>query len=118
MTLVRLYSRTEKLCTKAKTCFLPYTGNPQPKITWLKDGHPLPSGDNFSISPDGSKLHIPQASLSDAGRYSCMASSSVANQTKHYLLDVFGTRCLWMEADSQVGAGDVDLEGFLIACPR
>ncbi|XP_049688139.1 hemicentin-2 [Accipiter gentilis] len=66
-------------------------GNPQPKITWLKDGHPLPSGDNFSISPDGSKLHIPQASLSDAGRYSCMASSSVANQTKHYLLDVFAS---------------------------
>ncbi|KAM9594340.1 hemicentin-2 isoform 4-T4 [Morphnus guianensis] len=66
-------------------------GNPQPKITWLKDGHPLPSGDNFSISPDGSMLHIPQASLSDAGRYSCMASSSVANQTKHYLLDVFAS---------------------------
>ncbi|XP_009950773.1 PREDICTED: LOW QUALITY PROTEIN: hemicentin-2, partial [Leptosomus discolor] len=63
-------------------------GNPQPKITWMKDGHPLPSGDTFSISPDGSVLHIPRASLSDAGRYSCMASSSVANQTKHYLLDV------------------------------
>ncbi|XP_074017166.1 hemicentin-2 [Numenius arquata] len=63
-------------------------GNPQPKITWLKDGHPLPNGNTFSISPDGSMLHIPQASLSDAGRYSCVASSAVANQTKHYLLDV------------------------------
>ncbi|XP_069626703.1 hemicentin-2 [Haliaeetus albicilla] len=66
-------------------------GNPQPKITWLKDGHSLPGGDNFSISPDGSMLHIPQASLSDAGHYSCTASSSVANQTKHYLLDVFAS---------------------------
>ncbi|XP_042642365.1 hemicentin-2 [Tyto alba] len=66
-------------------------GNPQPKITWLKDGHPLPTGDTFSISPDGSVLHIPQASLSDAGRYSCLASSSVANQTKHYLLDVLAS---------------------------
>ncbi|KAM6237533.1 hemicentin-2 [Spheniscus humboldti] len=63
-------------------------GNPQPKITWLKDGHPLPSRDTFSISPDGSVLHVPRASLSDAGRYSCVASSSVASQTKHYLLDV------------------------------
>ncbi|KAM6117600.1 hemicentin-2 [Phoenicopterus ruber ruber] len=63
-------------------------GNPQPKITWLKDGHPLPGGDTFSVSPDGSVLHIPRASLSDAGRYSCVAFSSVANQTKHYLLDV------------------------------
>ncbi|XP_026716212.1 hemicentin-2 [Athene cunicularia] len=66
-------------------------GNPQPKITWLKDGHPLPSGDAFSISPDGSMLHIPRASLSDAGRYSCVASSSVANQTKYYLLDVLAS---------------------------
>ncbi|CAM9699604.1 unnamed protein product [Bubo scandiacus] len=66
-------------------------GNPQPKITWLKDGHPLPSRDTFTISPDGSVLHIPRASLSDAGRYSCMASSSVANQTKYYLLDVLAS---------------------------
>ncbi|XP_065504896.1 hemicentin-2 isoform X1 [Caloenas nicobarica] len=63
-------------------------GNPQPKITWLKDGHPLPGKDTFSVSPDGSVLHVPRVSLSDAGRYSCVASSSVANQTKHYLLDV------------------------------
>ncbi|KAJ7414143.1 hemicentin-2 [Willisornis vidua] len=66
-------------------------GNPQPKITWLKDKHPLPSEDIFSISPDGSVFHIPQASLSHAGRYSCVASSFVANQTKHYLLDVLAT---------------------------
>ncbi|XP_062447296.1 hemicentin-2 [Rhea pennata] len=64
------------------------TGNPQPKITWLKDGHPLTSRDVYSISPDGSILHITQTSLSDAGRYSCVASNSVADQTKHYLLYV------------------------------
>ncbi|XP_059684707.1 hemicentin-2 [Gavia stellata] len=63
-------------------------GNPQPKIIWLKDGHPLPGRETVSISPDGSVLHIPRASLSDAGRYSCVASSSVVNQTKHYLLDI------------------------------
>ncbi|KAK2535403.1 Hmcn2 [Columba guinea] len=63
-------------------------GSPQPKITWLKDGHPLPGKDTFSVSPDGSMLHVTRVSLSDSGRYSCVASSSVANQTKHYLLDV------------------------------
>ncbi|KAM9271186.1 hemicentin-2 [Morus bassanus] len=66
-------------------------GNPQPKITWLKDGHPLHSGDTFSISPDGSMLHIPRTLLSDAGHYSCVASSSAGNQTKHYLLDVLAS---------------------------
>ncbi|XP_014111826.1 PREDICTED: hemicentin-2 [Pseudopodoces humilis] len=65
------------------------SGNPQPKITWLKDNHSLPG--TFSISPDGSLFHIPQASLAHAGRYSCVASSSVANQTKHYLLDVLAS---------------------------
>lgn len=89
------------LLLKARTCFPSHTGNPQPQITWLKDGHPLPSGDTFSVSPDGSKLHIPRASLSDAGRYSC----SVANQTKDYLLDVLGMRCLWMETVSGVSRG-------------
>ncbi|KAM9176553.1 hemicentin-2 [Mergus octosetaceus] len=62
-------------------------GNPQPEVTWLKDGHPLPAGAT-SISPDGSVLRIPQAAPSDAGRYSCVASSPVGEQTKHYLLNV------------------------------
>ncbi|XP_054077069.1 hemicentin-2 isoform X2 [Rissa tridactyla] len=76
-------------------------GKPQPTITWLKDSHPLPNGNTFSISPDGSVFHIPQVSLSDAGRYSCVASSSVANQSKHYLLDV---------SASPTFAGDADAE--------
>ncbi|XP_065551612.1 hemicentin-2 [Lathamus discolor] len=75
-------------------------GNPQPHITWLKDGHPLPSGDTFSVSPDGSMLHIPRASRSDAGRYSC----SVANQTKHYLLDVMASPALVGDAHSAAAA--------------
>ncbi|KAI6075993.1 Hemicentin-2 [Aix galericulata] len=62
-------------------------GNPQPEVTWLKDGHPLPAGAT-SISPDGSVLRIPQAAPSDAGRYSCVASSPVGEQSKHYLLNV------------------------------
>ncbi|XP_040387830.1 hemicentin-2 isoform X3 [Cygnus olor] len=62
-------------------------GNPQPEVTWLKDGHPLPGGAT-SISPDGSVLRIPQAALSDAGHYSCVASNPVGEQTKHYLLNV------------------------------
>ncbi|XP_067398294.1 hemicentin-2 [Emydura macquarii macquarii] len=64
------------------------TGNPKPEITWLKDGSPLHSRDTHYISPDGSVLQINQTTLSSAGRYSCVASNSVADKTKHYLLSV------------------------------
>uniref|UniRef100_A0A8C6YKV8 Ig-like domain-containing protein n=1 Tax=Nothoprocta perdicaria TaxID=30464 RepID=A0A8C6YKV8_NOTPE len=75
------------------------SGNPLPVVTWFwKNGHPVASGDTYSISPDGSILHITQSALSDAGRYACVASNSVANQTKHYVLDVLGTRCFWIKA--------------------
>ncbi|XP_023961842.2 hemicentin-2 isoform X1 [Chrysemys picta bellii] len=63
-------------------------GNPKPEITWLKDGSPLLSRDAYYISPDGSVLQINQTTLSSAGRYSCVASNAVADQTKHYLLSV------------------------------
>lgn len=101
----------KNFCTEPKPSFPPYTGNPQPEVTWLKDGDPLPAGAT-SISPDGSVLRIPQAAPSDAGRYSCVASSPVGEQTKHYLLNVSGTRWLWV-----LSPGDVGFWGFLSACP-
>uniref|UniRef100_A0A8B9CUB0 Ig-like domain-containing protein n=1 Tax=Anser brachyrhynchus TaxID=132585 RepID=A0A8B9CUB0_9AVES len=105
-----LRARMEKLCTEPKPDFLPCTGNPQPEVTWLKDGHPLPGGAT-SISPDGSVLRIPQAAPSDAGRYSCVASNPVGEQTKHYLLNVSGTR----SSPAQGGVGSCPLAP---ACTR
>lgn len=108
----RLRARMEKLCTEPKPDFLPCTGNPQPDVTWLKDGHPLPGGAT-SISPDGSVLRIPQAAPSDAGRYSCVASNPVGEQTKHYLLNVSGTRCFGMQR-----LGDMSLLGLFECLPQ
>ncbi|XP_025060802.1 hemicentin-2 [Alligator sinensis] len=64
------------------------TGNPKPKITWLKDARPLLPGETYYISPDGSVLQINQAPLASAGYYTCVASNSAGDKTKHYLLGV------------------------------
>ncbi|XP_056668537.1 hemicentin-2 isoform X2 [Monodelphis domestica] len=64
------------------------TGHPQPTVTWFKDGRTLSGGDLYSISPDGSLLEILQANFSSSGHYSCIASNSVSEKTKHYKLSV------------------------------
>lgn len=34
------------------------TGHPEPAISWLRDGTPLPSGQHHSISEDGRQLQV------------------------------------------------------------
>ncbi|VTJ68807.1 Hypothetical predicted protein [Marmota monax] len=58
------------------------TGHPPPKVTWFKDGRPLAGGDDAAL------LQIPQASLSSAGHYSCVAANSIGEKTKHVQLSV------------------------------
>ncbi|XP_047380794.1 hemicentin-2 [Sciurus carolinensis] len=58
------------------------TGHPPPKVTWFKDGRPLADGD------DGAVLRVPQANLSSAGHYSCVAANSIGEKTKHFQLSV------------------------------
>ncbi|XP_012372192.1 hemicentin-2 [Octodon degus] len=64
------------------------TGHPQPNITWFKDGRALAAGDTHHISPDGAHLWVPQANLSHAGHYSCIATNAVGEKTKHLQLSV------------------------------
>lgn len=42
------------------------------------------------MSPDGAFLWIPQANLSNAGHYSCIATNSVGEKTKHTQLSILG----------------------------
>lgn len=64
------------------------TGHPPPKVTWFKDGQSLTVEDPYEMSPDGAFLWIPQANLSNAGHYSCIASNAVGEKTKHTQLSV------------------------------
>lgn len=77
-------------CEQPLTSGLSASGHPQPIITWFKDGRPLGGGDAHHTSPDGAHLWVPQANLSHAGHYSCIASNVVGEKTKHFQLSVLG----------------------------
>ncbi|XP_072004768.1 immunoglobulin superfamily DCC subclass member 4-like isoform X2 [Engystomops pustulosus] len=49
-------------------------GDPEPTITWLKNGEVLPSNGKVRIQPRGS-LVITQVALEDAGYYQCVAEN-------------------------------------------
>ncbi|XP_067391212.1 hemicentin-1 isoform X2 [Emydura macquarii macquarii] len=63
-------------------------GNPVPKITWMKDGRPLPQNDDVHALRGGEILQIASAQVEDTGRYTCLASSPAGDDDKEYLVRV------------------------------
>uniref|UniRef100_A0A3Q2CT39 Hemicentin-1 n=1 Tax=Cyprinodon variegatus TaxID=28743 RepID=A0A3Q2CT39_CYPVA len=59
-------------------------GHPPPSLTWLKDGVPVRHGESVSLSEQGRKLEILSASMSDAGRYICVATSIAGEKEVKY----------------------------------
>ncbi|KAL2089466.1 hypothetical protein ACEWY4_014154 [Coilia grayii] len=64
------------------------TGNPVPEITWLKDGLPLVSDRHHKVMSHGRFLQIISAQVSDTGRYSCLATNSAGDRSRHFNLNV------------------------------
>ncbi|XP_033115180.1 junctional adhesion molecule A-like [Anneissia japonica] len=58
------------------TCSKP-DGDPDPSITWYKDGQALSTTDTtrFTTSEDALEIHIEAATAADGGRYTCKAES-------------------------------------------
>ncbi|MGH0173029.1 UNVERIFIED_CONTAM: hypothetical protein FKN15_020671 [Acipenser sinensis] len=64
------------------------TGIPAPKLTWMKDGRPLPQTDGIRVLRGGEVLRIASAQVEDTGRYTCLASSPAGDDDKEFLVRV------------------------------
>uniref|UniRef100_A0A3B3BIE7 Hemicentin 1 n=1 Tax=Oryzias melastigma TaxID=30732 RepID=A0A3B3BIE7_ORYME len=62
--------------------------NPVPEIKWLKDGLLLVPDRHHQILSHGRFLQISEAHVADTGRYSCLASNSAGDRSRHYNLNV------------------------------
>lgn len=65
-------------------------GNPVPDIKWLKDGHLLVPDWRHQVLSHGRFLQISGAQVADTGRYSCLASNSAGDRSRHFNLNVLG----------------------------
>ncbi|ETE60133.1 Hemicentin-1, partial [Ophiophagus hannah] len=63
-------------------------GIPIPKLTWMKDGHPLPQTESVRVLRGGQAFRISSAQVEDTGRYTCLASSPAGDDDKEYLVRV------------------------------
>lgn len=67
-----------------------FPGNPVPEIKWMKDGQLLLLDRRHKVISHGRFLQISGAQISDTGRYSCRASNSAGERSRHYNLNVLG----------------------------
>ncbi|XP_075038771.1 hemicentin-1 [Mixophyes fleayi] len=65
------------------------SGDPQPMLTWLRDGVPVINGDGFKILNNGKQLHVENAHMSSSGHYVCVAVNVAGQSDKKYDLRVF-----------------------------
>uniref|UniRef100_A0A8C1K3P7 Hemicentin-1 n=1 Tax=Cyprinus carpio TaxID=7962 RepID=A0A8C1K3P7_CYPCA len=61
------------------------SGMPPPSITWLKDGQPIST---LQVMSNGRFLQINGSQVADTGRYSCLASNSAGDRSRHFNLNV------------------------------
>ena len=64
------------------------TGNPEPSISWFKDGFPINSNFRITFSQDNKRLRITNISRTDSGEYQCMARNRVGNDTSNSKVNV------------------------------
>ncbi|XP_035509461.1 hemicentin-1 [Morone saxatilis] len=64
------------------------SGNPVPEIKWLKDGQMLVPDRRYQVLSHGRFLQISGAQVADTGRYSCLASNSAGDRSRHFNLNV------------------------------
>ena len=57
------------------------TANPSPRTSWFKDESPITNKSRISLSVDNKVLTITNVSRKDSGKYRCVASNKLGNDT-------------------------------------
>ncbi|NXK72500.1 HMCN2 protein, partial [Amazona guildingii] len=63
-------------------------GSPPLHVSWLKDGLPLRLSPRVTLLSDGHVLRISKAQVSDAGLYTCIASSRAGVADRSFILQI------------------------------
>uniref|UniRef100_A0A4W3HC24 Peroxidasin n=1 Tax=Callorhinchus milii TaxID=7868 RepID=A0A4W3HC24_CALMI len=66
-------------------------GEPEPTVTWSKDGVQITESGKFHVSPEGF-LSIRDVGPADQGRYECIARNSIGHSAASMVLTVVGVR--------------------------
>uniref|UniRef100_UPI0037E9B6AB hemicentin-1 n=1 Tax=Semicossyphus pulcher TaxID=241346 RepID=UPI0037E9B6AB len=85
-------------------------GHPPPSLTWLKDGVPVRDGESVRVLERGGKIEIMSATVSDSGRYVCVATSIAGEKEVKYDVRVLVPPFI-------DGAGDVTDSTVIINSP-
>ena len=64
------------------------TGNPEPSISWVKDGSPINSNSRISFSQVNKRLTITSISRTDSGEYQCVVRNRFGNDTSNSKVNV------------------------------
>ncbi|XP_046530474.1 hemicentin-2 isoform X1 [Equus quagga] len=79
-----LVSRTGELVTMA----CPVRGSPPIRMSWLKNGLPLPLSQRTHLHSSGRTLRISQVQLADSGIFTCVAVSPAGVADRNFTLQV------------------------------
>ena len=58
-------------------------GQPEPTISWTKDGSAISNNSRISLSDDNKQLNIAKVNVTDSGEYRCVATNSLGNATSN-----------------------------------
>ena len=59
------------------------SGNPEPTISWTKDGSAIGSNSRISLLGNNKQLTITNVNRTDSGEYRCVASNKLGNDTSN-----------------------------------
>ena len=86
--------------TNSVTFHCGFSGNPTPRIKWLKDSIPVPltTSDKYDVQLEGTLL-VRDLRRTDEGTYECVAENVAGTARAYARLTVWGKEAKWLYAD-------------------